>query len=58
MILSCLTNNSCGYIASGTAFEEGGYEALTSSYKKGADTALIDGMCRLLEKIKNNDPSC
>ena len=52
MILSCQTNASCGYIGTSRAYEEGGYETLTSSYKKGVDNVMVDGMLALLEKIK------
>ena len=52
MILSCQTNASCGYIGTSAAYDEGGYETLTSSYKKGVDDVLVNGMLSLLEQLK------
>jgi len=52
MMLCALTNASCGYIGTSLAYEEGGYETLTSSYKKGVDRVMIDGMLRLLRQLK------
>lgn len=52
MILSCQTNASCGYIGTSRAYDEGGYETLTSSYKRGVDDVMVEGMLSLLEKLK------
>ena len=52
MILMCQTNASCGYIGTSTAYDEGGYETLTSSYKKGVDNVMVEGMLSLLERVK------
>ncbi len=52
MILACQTNASCGYVGTSEAYDEGGYETLTSSYKKGVDRVMVDGMLSLLEKLK------
>lgn len=52
MMICALTGASCGYVGTGKAYEEGGYETLTSSYKKGADKVMIDGMLELLNQIK------
>ena len=51
-ILTCQTNASCGYIGTSSAYDEGGYEALTSSYKKGADDVMVQGMLELLNKLR------
>ena len=57
-MLCCLTNASCGYIATSKAYEEGGYETKTSVYKAGADDILVEGMQELLQELKgmNSDP--
>jgi hypothetical protein len=52
MILTCQTNASCGYIGTATAYDEGGYEALTSSYKKGVDDVMAEGMLSLLKQLQ------
>jgi len=52
MILSCQTNASCGYVGTSRAYDEGGYETLTSSYKKGVDDVMVEGMLSLLNKLK------
>ncbi len=53
MILACQTNASCGYVGTSRAYEEGGYEVLTSSYKKGADEVMVKGMLSLLETLNS-----
>jgi hypothetical protein len=51
MMICALTGASCGYVGTSKAYDEGGYETLTSSYKKGADLVMIDGMLELLNQI-------
>ena len=51
-MLCCLTNASCGYLGTSKAYEEGGYETKTSNYKAGVDHILVNGMCELLEELK------
>ncbi len=50
-ILCCLTNSAGGYIPTKTAYDEGGYEAKSSSLKPGSDDILVDGMVELLMKL-------
>ncbi|MBR3837716.1 MAG: hypothetical protein IKJ74_06170 [Clostridia bacterium] len=52
MMLCAQTNASCGYVGTEKAYDEGGYETLTSSYKKGTDKVLTEGMLSLLEQLK------
>lgn len=51
-MVCCLTNSSGGYFPTTQAFHEGGYEAKTSVYGAGADDALVNGMCKLLNTMK------
>ncbi|MBE7040017.1 MAG: hypothetical protein E7398_04760 [Ruminococcaceae bacterium] len=51
-VLCCLTNTAGGYIPTRTAYEEGGYEAKSSSLKPGGDDILVNGTIELLNKIK------
>lgn len=50
-ILCCLTNNSGGYIPTRKAYEEGGYEAVSSVLKPGSDDILVNGMNDLLNSL-------
>ena len=50
-MVCCQTNVSIGYIPTSSAYDEGGYEALTSSYNKGADDAMVNGMLDLLKNL-------
>lgn len=51
-VLCCLTNSQGGYIPTRLAYDEGGYEAKSSSLKPGSDDILVEGMTALLNKIK------
>ena len=51
-ILCCLTNSAGGYIPTGKAYSEGGYEARSSSLKPGGDDIIVEGMTELLNSIK------
>lgn len=51
LMVCCQTNVSIGYIPTSSAYDEGGYEALTSSYNKGADDAMVNGMLDLLKRL-------
>lgn len=51
-VLCCLTNSSGGYIPTRSAYEEGGYEAKSSSLKPGSDDIIVDGMTKLLNEVK------
>ena len=50
-ILCCLTNSAGGYIPTKTAYEEGGYEAKSSSLKPGSDDILVESTVELLRKL-------
>ncbi len=53
MIMPCaLTNGSMGYLPMQSAFDEGGYEARSSSYKAGVAEGVIAGCKALLEELK------
>jgi len=52
MILPCaLTNGYLGYFPMMSAFDEGGYEARSSSFKSGVGEAIIAGGKEVLKKI-------
>ncbi|MBE7051149.1 MAG: hypothetical protein E7395_01070 [Ruminococcaceae bacterium] len=51
-ILCCLTNSAGPYFPTSEAYSEGGYEARSSSLKKGCDDIIVNGMCDLLNDIK------
>ncbi|MBP3337087.1 MAG: hypothetical protein J6L59_01620, partial [Clostridia bacterium] len=53
MIMPCaLTNGSAGYFPVKSAFDEGGYEARTSSYKGDVAVKIIEGGKELLGEIR------
>ncbi|MBE5869302.1 MAG: hypothetical protein E7293_10190 [Lachnospiraceae bacterium] len=53
MILPCaLVNGDAGYFPVQSAYDEGGYEARTSSYKAGVAEAIIAGGKELLGELK------
>ena len=53
MIMPCaLTNASAGYFPVKSAFDEGGYEARTSSYKGDVAVKIIEGGKELLGEIR------
>ena len=51
-VLCCLTNAPGGYIPTRQAYSEGGYEAKSSSLKPGSDDIIVEGVAKLLDKIK------
>ena len=54
MILPCcLTNGSQGYFPLRESFEEGGYEARSSSYKADVADAIVAGSKDLLTLLKS-----
>ena len=53
IIPTCLTNGSEGYFPVKDAYDEGGYEARSSSYKAGIAELIIDEGKALLEKLYN-----
>ena len=48
----CLTNGSEGYFPMKDAYDEGGYEARSSSFKAGVAELLIAEGCALLDDIR------
>lgn len=53
MILPCaLVNGSEGYFPTRSAYDDGGYEARSSSFKAGVDEVIIDGAAALLDKLR------
>lgn len=51
-MVCALLNGAGGYFPSTQAYEEGGYEVLTSAFGPGTDDALVGGMTKLLESLK------
>ncbi len=51
-ILCCLTNGGDSYFPTSSAYSEGGYEARSSSLKKGGDNIVVDGTLELLNELK------
>lgn len=53
MIMPCsLTNGNEGYFPSKSAYEEGGYESKTSSYKSGVSDIIISASKEILDELK------
>lgn len=50
-VLCALTNSAGGYIPTRKAYEEGGYEARSSSLRPGGDDIIVEGMRQLLSKL-------
>lgn len=51
-VLCCLTNTAGGYIPTTQAYNEGGYEARSSSLAPGGDDIIVEGMTKLLGELK------
>ena len=49
----CIVNGYAGYFPTKDAFDEGGYEARSSSYQSNVAQLLIDGGKALLQELKN-----
>ena len=52
-VISVLTNNEGGYVPTKSAYDEGGYEARSSAFKRGCDDIVVNGMLELLNEVKN-----
>ena len=50
-VLCCITNSAGGYIPTRNAYEEGGYEAKSSSLTPGGDDIVVNGMVELLKSL-------
>ena len=48
----CIVNNYAGYFPSRNAYDEGGYEARSSSYKAGVAEQIIDDGIELLKQLR------
>ena len=48
----CLTNGCRGYFPMIDAYEEGGYEARSSSFKAGSAELIVTEGCRLLDELR------
>jgi len=48
----CLTNGCRGYFPMIDAYEEGGYEARSSSFKAGAAELIVEEGCKLLDELR------
>ena len=49
----CLVNGSdCGYVPTQAAYDEGGYEARSAHYKRGADDIVVAGSKALLNALR------
>ena len=48
IVQCCLTNGGGDYIPASSAYDEGGYEAASSSLKPGSDDILVDAMLDML----------
>jgi len=51
-VACCLVNGGETYFPTSQAYDEGGYEARSSSLKKGADDVLVESTVELLKKVK------
>ncbi len=51
-VLCCLTNTEGGYIPTTQAYNEGGYEARSSSLAPGGDDIIVEGMTKLFGELK------
>lgn len=50
-MLCCITNNYGGYVPNKEAYDEGGYEVVSSNFKKGGDDVIVDGMIDMISKL-------
>jgi hypothetical protein len=48
----CLTNGCRGYFPMQDAYDEGGYEARSSSFKAGSAELIIKEGCQLLDELR------
>ncbi len=51
-ITCALTNNEGGYVPTSTAYDEGGYEARSSHFKRGCDDIIVNAMQDIFNKLK------
>ena len=48
----CCTNDAAGYFPTTAAYDEGGYEARSSRFKKGVAESIVNAAKELLDEIK------
>jgi len=53
-LVTCCSNGHQGYLPMQSAYDEGGYEANTSSFGPGVAESVIDGSLTMLDKLYNN----
>ena len=53
VIPTCLTNGKLGYFPMKDAYDEGGYEAGCSNFKRGVAELIVEESRKLLQKLKN-----
>ncbi|NLB40898.1 MAG: hypothetical protein GX815_01305, partial [Clostridiales bacterium] len=51
-LVSCCANGYEGYFPMQSAYDEGGYEVVSSSFKPGVAEAIIEGITNLLKDLK------
>jgi hypothetical protein len=51
-MVTCLTNGGDSYFPTSEAYDEGGYEAMTSRLRRGGDEIIVEGMTRLFGNLK------
>ena len=51
-ITACCANGYEGYYPVSSAYDEGGYEALTAQYIKGTAEQIIDSSLRIINSLK------
>ena len=51
-LVSCCANGYEGYFPMQSAYDEGGYEVVSSRFKQGVAEAIIDGLTELLAELK------
>ena len=49
---TCITNGAHGYFPMKEAYEEGGYEARSSSFKAGSAELIVKEGCELLDELR------
>ena len=49
---TCLTNGNCGYFPMKDSYDEGGYEAKSSSYKAGVAETIIEEGVKILNLLR------
>lgn len=50
-IFCVLTNTGGGYVPTSKAYDEGGYEARSSAFKRGCDDIVVNGMTEMLNNL-------